>query len=229
MARSKAVVDREPVTRDRAVRVAVARADAGGLESLSMRKLAAELGVEAMSLYYHVKNKDDLIDAMMELVVSEMVLPAAGADWRTALHERAESVRLVLVKHQWAIAQLDARSTQATLRHLDATIGCLREAGMSMPMVGHSLSIIDSYVRGFVMQETSLPLDESGDISSATERIMEKQPMMAELFPQLHEMAVTNILQPGYAYGNEFEFGLRLILDGLEAAQGSNVASQSTS
>lgn len=183
-----------------------------------MRKLAGDLGVEAMSLYYHVKSKDDLIDGMIEVVITEMALPAAGMNWRAALYERADSQRHVLVRHPWAIALMDARTTQATLRHHDAMIATLRNSGLSMPMVGHALSLIDSYVRGFAMQEVSLPLDDSGDIGAATETIMEQQEQMAVDFPHLTEMAMTLVLQPGYAYGNEFEFGLELVLDGLEAA-----------
>jgi AcrR family transcriptional regulator len=220
MARSKAAaVPREPVTRDRAVEVAVTLVDAGGIESLSMRKLAAELGVEAMSLYYHVRGKEDILDGMVESVVREMALPSVGEEWKAALRQRAESQRSVLGRHPWAISLMDSRTTQATLSHHDAMIGCLRDAGFSMPMVGHALSLVDSYVHGFALQEASLPLDESGDITAATNSIMEQQEMMAEAYPHLSEMAVSLILQPGYAYGNEFEFGLTLILDGLEAAR----------
>jgi AcrR family transcriptional regulator len=210
---------REPVTRERAIRVAVALADAGGIESLSMRKLAAELGIEAMSLYYHVTGKDDIVDGMLDVVYSEYATPRAGDEWRSAMRTRAESTRSVLAKHPWAIG-IKARTSPgpATLGHLDSVIGCLTAAGFSMPMTGHALSILDSYVLGFAQQEASLPLDPSGDISAATEEIMAQQEAMAEAFPNLAEMAVALILQPGYAYGNEFEFGLELILDGIEAA-----------
>lgn len=190
-----------------------------------MRKLAADLGIEAMSLYYHLKSKDDLLDGMIDVVVREMALPAPGADWRSALHERADSGRLVLVRHPWAIALLDARTTQATLRHHDVMIGTLRAVGFSMPMVGHALSLIDSYVRGFAMQEVSLPTDPSGDIGAATESIMAQQQQMEVDFPHLADMAMTLVLQPGYAYGNEFAFGLGVILDGIEAAHLAEQAS----
>jgi len=216
---------REPVTRGRVIEKAISVADAGGIEALSMRKLAADLGIEAMSLYYHVKSKDDLIDGMIDAVVREMALPAPGTDWRSALHERADSGRIVLVRHPWSIALLDARTTQATLRHHDVMIGTLRAVGFSMPMVGHALSLVDSYVRGFAMQEVSLPTDSSGDISAATESIMAQQQQMAVDFPNLADMAMTLVLQPGYAYGNEFAFGLGVILDGIEAAQLAEQAS----
>jgi AcrR family transcriptional regulator len=185
-----------------------------------MRKLARELGVEAMSLYYHVKSKADILDGMVDIVFSEIELPAAGAEWKAAMRRRAESTRSVLARHPWAISLLDSRTTPgaATLHHLDAVIACLREAGFSIPMAAHAISLLDSYVRGFALQEASLPLDESGDIGAATESILEQQPMQADVFPHLTEMAIKHILQPGYAYGNEFRFGLQVILDGIEAA-----------
>lgn len=214
-------VKREPVTRDRAVRVAVDLADAEGIASLSMRKLARELGVEAMSLYYHVKSKEDILDGMIDVIFDEIALPRPAAEWKTAMRHRAESTREVLNRHPWAITLMDSRTSPgvATLRHLDAIIGCLLEAGFSMAMAAHALSLVDSYVRGFTLQETSLPLNESGDITAATEDILEQQHMMSNAFPHLAQMAATHILQPGYSYGNEFAFGIGVILDGIEAAR----------
>ncbi len=210
---------REPVTRERAIRVAVALADERGIESLSMRTLAAELGIQAMSLYYHVKGKDDILDGMLDVVHSEFATPEAGDDWRSAMRERAESTRRVLARHPWAIG-IEARTSPgpATLGHLDSVIGCLTSAGFSMPLTGHAISILDSYVLGFAQQEASLPLDPSGDIGAVAEDIMAQQDAMAETFPHLADMATNLVLQPGYAYGNEFDFGLGLILDGIAAA-----------
>jgi len=211
---------RPPVTRDRALQVAVALADAGGIDSLSMRKLARELGIEAMSLYYHVKNKEDILDGMVDIVFDEIEVPGPGVRWKTAMRKRADSTRAVLARHPWAISLMDSRSTPgaATLRHLDSVIGLLREAGFSVPMAAHAVSLLDSYVRGFALQESSLPLDAAGDIGAATQDILEQQHMIAGAFPHLAEMAQKLILRPGYAYGNEFKFGLRVILDGIEAA-----------
>lgn len=222
MAKSKT---REPVSRERAIRVAVTLADAAGIESLSMRKLATELGIEAMSLYYHVKSKDDILDGMLDVVYSEFSTPRAGDEWRTAMRDRAESMRSVLAQHHWAIS-IKARTSPgpATLGHLDSVIGCLRAAGFSMPLTGHAMSILDSYVQGFAQQEASLPLDPSGDIGGATEDIMAQQEQMAQAFPNLADMAVSLILKPGYAYGHEFYFGLTLILDGIAAAQAAELA-----
>lgn len=200
------------------MRVAMELADAGGIESLSMRKLAAKLGIEAMSLYYHVKSKDDILDGMLDAVYAEFATPGAGEEWRAAMRERAESTRSVLARHPWAISMARTSPGAATLGHLDAVIGCLRAAGFSMPMVGHAMSVLDSYVHGFAQQEASLPLDPTGSIEATTEDIMAQQESMQDSFPQLADMAVSLILKPGYAYGNEFEFGLQLILDGIAAA-----------
>jgi AcrR family transcriptional regulator len=211
---------RAPVTRDLALRAAAGLADRDGLASLSMRKLAGKLGIEAMSLYHHVKNKDDLLDGMVDLVFSEINLPVAGQDWQAVLQDRAESTRTALTRHPWAISIMDSRTSPgpATLRHQDAAIGCLRGAGFSIAMAAHAMSLIDSYVHGFVLQEVSLPLDDTGDIAAATQDILQQQPMLSNAFPHLAEMAAQLILQPGYAYSNEFPFGLRIILRGLEAA-----------
>jgi hypothetical protein len=156
---------------------------------------------------------------MLDVVYSEFSTPRAGDEWRPAMRERAESTRTVLARHPWALT-IKARTSPgpATLAHLDSVIGCLTAAGFSMPMTGHAMSLLDSYVQGFAQQEASLPLDASGDIGSATEEIMAQQQAMAAAFPHLTDMAARLILQPGYAYGNEFDFGLTLILDGLEAA-----------
>lgn len=193
-------------------------ADAGGIDSLSMRKLARELGIEPMSLYYHVKNRDDLLDAMVGSVMSVILLPLEDAPWKTAMRERSESARAVLRQHPWVISLIDSRTTTATLAQHNAVAGCLRNAGFSVAMAAHAMSLLDSYVHGFALQEASLPIDASGDISEATESIMEQQDMMSNAFPHLAEMAVKHILQPGYAYGNEFQFGIQLILDGIERA-----------
>ncbi len=212
---------RERVTAERAVRAAVALADAGGLAAVSMRKVAGELGIEAMSLYHHLKDKEALLDGMLDFVNGEIAAPSAHDGWRSAMIERAASMRTVLARHPWAIT-MDARTSPgpATLARLDATIGVLSGAGMPMPLVGHAISLLDSYVRGFAMEEATLPVDEDGDIGAVAEDIMAQQEAMASTFPHLTEMAETLILQPGYAYGNEFDFGLRLILDGIERAHG---------
>ncbi|CUR55201.1 Transcriptional regulator, TetR family [metagenome] len=207
---------RAPLSRERAVMVAVGLADAGGIASLTMRKLAAELGVEAMSLYHHVANKDDILDAMVDFVFSEIELPSLTAPWRAAMRARAFSAREVLLAHPWAIGLMDSRATpgQATLRHHDAVLGCLRTSGFEIAMAAHAISLLDSYVHGFVLQEISLPFDASSSLDAeATEMLAQ---MDTAAFPYLMEIATEHVLQPGYSYADEFPFGLELILDGLE-------------
>ncbi|MGD9960984.1 TetR/AcrR family transcriptional regulator [Nocardioides sp.] len=209
---------RAPLSRERAVAVAVGLADGGGLASLTMRKLATELGVEAMSLYHHVANKEDILDAMVDFVFSEIELPAITAAWRPAMWDRAQSARRVLLAHPWAISLMDSRTTPglATLRHHDAVLGCLRTSGFTVAMAAHAISLLDSYVHGFVLQEVSLPFDTSAELDDVATGILEQMPLGA--FPHLVEIATEHVLKPGYSYADEFPFGLDLVLDGLERA-----------
>jgi len=195
---------------------AVELADASGIDALSMRKLGEAVGVEAMSLYNHVANKDDLLDGMIDVVFGEIDLPPAGSDWKTAMRQRAISTRQVLSRHLWASRLMNSRTSPgpATLQHLDAVLGSLREAEFSVQMAAHALSVIDSYIYGFVLQEASLPFDTEQESAEVTQSIMSQ--FAAEQYPHLTEMAVEHVLQPGYDYGDEYGFGLDLILDGLE-------------
>jgi AcrR family transcriptional regulator len=216
MAGSRTTRDRTPLSREGVLRAAVALADQSGIESLTMRKLGQEVGVEAMSLYNHVANKDALLDGMVDLIFSEIELPVAGTDWRSAMRRRAISAREVLSRHRWAIGLMDSRSTPgpATLRHHDAVIGCLRDAGFSVALTAHAFAVLDSYIYGFVLQETSLPFDTPEETAELAQSMMAEFP--ADAYPHLTELAVEHVLQPGYDFGNEYEFGLDLILDGLE-------------
>jgi AcrR family transcriptional regulator len=207
---------RTPLSRERVLRAAFERTDKDGIESLSMRKLAQELGVEAMSLYRHVRNKAEIVDGMVDLVFDEIGLPPRGLDWKTAMRQRAISAREVLARHPWAIGLMESRSTPgpATLQHHDAVIGCLRAAGFSIAMAAHAYSALDSYIYGFALQQASLPFASSKETIDVADSIRRQFPVDA--YPYLMEMAVKHVLQPGYDYANEFEFGLDLILDGLE-------------
>jgi len=209
---------RTPLSRERVLRAAVALADKSGIDSLTMRKLGDALGVEAMSLYNHVANKDDVLDGMVDLVFSEIGLPSGGTDWRTAMRQRAISAREVLSRHRWAIGLMESQSSPgaATLRHHDAVIGSLREGGFSIGMAAHAFSALDSYIYGFALQEASLPFETEEETAELAQTIMQRFP--ADEYPHLTELTVEHVLQPGYDYGNEFEFGLDLILDGLERA-----------
>jgi AcrR family transcriptional regulator len=207
------------LNRDRVLRAAIALADAGGIESLSMRKLGVELGVEAMSLYNHVANKVDLLDGMIDGVFGEIDLPSGGTDWRTAMRQRAISAREVMSRHPWAIGLMESRTTPgpATLRHHDAVLGTLRGAGFSIELAAHAFSALDSYIYGFALQETRLPFDTEEDTAKLAQAIMRQ--FSAGAYPHLTELTVEHVLQPGYDYGNEFAFGLDLILDGLDKAR----------
>ncbi|MBP2326557.1 AcrR family transcriptional regulator [Kibdelosporangium banguiense] len=208
------------LNRDQVLRAAVALADANGIESLTMRKLGVELGIEAMSVYNHVANKVDLLDGMIDCVFAEIELPVAQDGWRAALRRRALSAREVLSRHRWATALMESRTSPgpATLRHHDAVIGLLRGAGFSIEMAAHAYSVIDSYIYGFALQETNLPLSSAETTTRTAQAIMAR--FAAGEYPHLTELAVEHVLKPGYDYGKEFEYGLELILDGLARAIG---------
>jgi AcrR family transcriptional regulator len=195
------------------LRAAVELADTGGVSSLSMRRLAQGLGVEAMSLYRHVQNKDDMVDGMVDVVFGEIGLPQSGVDWKTAMRGRAISAREVLARHPWAIGLMDSRSRPgpATLRHHDAVLGCLREAGFSIAMAAHAYAVLDSYIYGFALQQASSPLKKDVNLADS---VLRQVP--ADTYPHLAEMAIHHVLQPDHGYADEFEFGLDLLRDGLE-------------
>jgi AcrR family transcriptional regulator len=215
-------VTRKPLSRKRVLRAAIAHADKRGLEELSMRKLADVLQVAPMALYRHVANKDDLIDAMIDIVFTEIESPAHDADWRTAMRQRALSVRDALVRHRWAIGLMESRlhPGPANLRHHDAVLGNLRASGFSVEMAAHAYSVLDSYIYGFALTKMNLPFgDGRGDVPDIAESMLEPFPDNA--YPNLVEFITDHAMKPGYEYGDEFEYGLDLIIDGLDRAQGT--------
>ncbi len=209
---------RATLTRDAVLAAAVALADEHGIGAVTMRRLGETVGVEAMSLYNHVANKEDLLDGMVDLVFGEIDLPGDGVDWRTAMDERARSVRRVLSRHRWAIGLMETRTTPgpATLRHHDAVIGCLRRAGFTVPLAAHAFSALDSYIYGFALQERELPFDTPDESAELARDLLAALP--SEAYPHLTELTTQHVLRPGYDHGDEFEFGLDLLLDGLEHA-----------
>ena len=209
---------RSRLTRERVLLAAIALADRGGVEALTMRKLGQELGVEAMSLYNHVANKDDLLDGIVDHLFAEIGMPPQGVGWKEAMRQRALAARDVLTRHPWAIRLMESRSRPgpATLRHHNAVIGCLREAGGSIAMVAHAYSALDSYIYGFAMQQASLPFEGSDEAAEIAEHFLQQFP--TDDYPHLVALTVQHVLQPGYNYADEFAFGLDLILDGLERA-----------
>jgi AcrR family transcriptional regulator len=215
---SQAGTGRGRLSPERVLRAAVALADSGGLESLTMRRLGQDLGVEAMSLYKHVANKDALLDGMVDLVFAEIELPSADTDWRTAMRDRAVSTRAALTRHPWATPLMQSRKAPgpATLRHHDTVIGTLRGAGFSVELTAHAFSVLDGYIYGFAMQQRSLPFDTLEEAQEVGRQMFARMP--AGAYPHLTELTVRHILRPGYDYGDEFEYGLDLILDGLDRA-----------
>jgi AcrR family transcriptional regulator len=213
---------RAPLSRERVLRAAVALADDSGLRSLTMRRLGEAVGVEAMSLYNHVAGKDDLLDGMVDLVFGEIDLPTEEPDWKAAMRQRAISAREALTRHPWGIGLMESRTSPgpATLRHHDAVLGILRGAGFSIELAAHAFSALDSYVYGFAVQEASLPFDTAEETAEVAQAILRQLP--ADQYPHLAELTVEHVLQPGYDYANEFEFGLDLVLDGLERARNAS-------
>jgi AcrR family transcriptional regulator len=197
------------------LRAAVVIADSRGLGSLTIRSLAEELGVKPMSVYYHVANKEKILDGIVDIVFSEIDLPTIGEDWRTEMARRAHSARRVLRAHPWAIPLLESRTSPgpATLRHHDAVLGTLRAAGFSREQTAHAYALLDAFAYGFAVQEASLPFEGPDMVADVAGPIMER--MAAGDYPHMIEMAMSYYLQPGYDFGQEFEFGLNLILDGL--------------
>ncbi len=195
-------------------------ADERGIDALSMRELGRRLGVEAMSLYNHVSNKDDVLDGMLDLVVSEIDLPSGEVDWREAMRRRAVSARQVFAHHPWASALIDSRETSgpARLHYFDWVIGTLRRAGFPVELALHAFSALDSYVYGFGRQQ--LNLSAGGDYPRETaETFLSAIP--ADEFPYLAEVITDHMLKVGWDENVDFEFGLGLILDGLARARDS--------
>ncbi len=218
--RAKRVARPRPaLTRERVLRAALSLADRGGIQSLSMRRLGDKLGVEAMSLYNHVRNKEDLLDGMVDVVFSEIDLPPSEIDWRAAMRKRAISVRQVLLRHPWANGLMESRANpgRATLRHHDAVLGSLRRASFSVEMAAHAYSILDGYIYGFTLTELTLPFRKPGEVAEVAGNILEG--FRKGEYPYLAEMAMDRAMKPGYDYGDEFEYGLDLILDGITRAR----------
>lgn len=212
--RTHASATRIPLSRERVLHAAVALADEGGIEALSMRRLAKELGVEAMSLYNHVANKDEILDGIIDLIVSEIDHPSDGADWKTAIRQSAISTRDVLLRHRWASKLWMSRQGDgpATLRHEDWILRTLREAGLSKDAIYHAFHILEAYVLGFTTLQLSIPYNGEKLTGMAATFL---QQIPADEYPDLVEHVVQH-LEPHHGNQSGFELGLDLILDGLE-------------
>jgi AcrR family transcriptional regulator len=218
------------------VRAAVALAVRDGFESLTMRKLADELGAGAMSLYHYVPNKERLLDEMVDVVFSEIELPPTGDDWKTAMRRRAISTREVLNRHRWAVGLMESRATPgpASFRVHNAVLGYLREGGFSIEMTIQAYSVLDAYIYGFALQEKHVPFDSAEESAAVAEeqarqfaeQAQERQTAaLAEEFPYLAEVVAGHVAEVGYDFGTAFEYGLDLILDALEKRRNAAVTS----
>lgn len=204
------------LSKQRVVTEAVRLADSEGVDKLSMRRLADELGAGVMSLYYYVANKDELLDAMIDVVFGEIELPTDPGGWKAAMRQRTVSARQVLARHPWAITLMESRTAAgpANLRHHEAVLACLREAGFSVEMATHAYWLLDCYVYGFALQEASLPFDTAEEFAAMGEDVYIPQ-LPPDQYPYLNEAAAT-LVAAGYDPADEFIFGLDLILGALE-------------
>ena len=217
------------LTAERVIEGAVALADEIGVDALTIRKLAEAIGVKPMTIYHHVPNKEAIIDGMVDSVFGEVELPPADLEWRAAIHVRSQSMREVLARHPWASPLMEARTSPglATLRHHDAVLGCFRSAGFSLELTAHAYALIDAFLYGFALQEATLPATEGDEMAELATDIAARMP--TDEFPHLAEFTSEHVLQPGYDFGDEFEFGLDLLLDGLERAAAAAVGAEQRS
>lgn len=203
-----------PLSRERILRTALKIADEDGIDALSMRRLARHLGVQAMSLYNHVANKDDLLDGIVDLVVSEIEVPSLEVGWKVTMRQRAISARAVLLRHPWATMAIVSRINvgAAMLRYVDRTLGCLVEAGFSLERADQVWNAIDSHIYGFTLQELSFPF-ETAEYSEAAKSGLSLIPV--EQYPYLNQLT-HEVIKGSYDGIHDFEFGLELILKGLD-------------
>jgi AcrR family transcriptional regulator len=184
-----------------------------------MRKLGQELQVEAMSLYNHGRNKNDILDGMVDMIFGEIDLPVDEADWKTAMRRWAISAHHTLLRHPWAVGLMESRiqAGPVTLHHHDSVIGYFRRAGFTIDLAAHAFSVLDSYIYGFTLQRLTLPLHTPEETSQVAANVLQRLPTTEYPYPT--EMIVEHAMQTGYDYGDEFGFGLDLILDSLDRAQ----------
>ena len=206
---------REAVTRERVLRMAMALADEGGIDALTMRGLAGRLGVEAASLYNHVSGKDDLLVGMADLVIAEIDIPSEDTDWRDAMRRRATSARELFARHRWAAALIDTRmqAQPSGLAYADRVLGTLIRAGLSPAVAGTAFLVLDSYIYGYERQWSILARGDGGASTDAAQDVVDAIPSGA--FPALAQVAAAYAERP-FDEDAGFAFGLDMLLDGIE-------------
>ncbi|MDB5176209.1 MAG: putative transcriptional regulator [Candidatus Saccharibacteria bacterium] len=202
-----------PLNKERIVLAAVKMADAGGIDALSMRKLGVVLGVEAMALYHHFANKEELIDSMVDSVHAEITVPKVNDSWDAAMRRRAVSAVKAISNHRWAAPLMESRQNPgpASMQLIDATVRCLRQTGFSIDMVAHVLSLLDAYTFGFA--EQLRPTETVEQSAQMGLDIMEHFPF--DLYPHVGELVAEQVVKAGYRTMDEFYYGLDLILAGI--------------
>jgi len=206
---------RSPLSRDRVLRAALELADEGGIGALTMQQIGRRLGVEAMSLYRHVRNKDEILDGIVDLVFAEIELPADQSSWIAVLRARSISARAALRRHPWAITLMESRMAPgpANLRSHEDAVTVLLDGGFSAATATHAYNLVDSYVLGFALQEVNMPFSNAEELAAVGEQLLAH--LSADAYPNLVRVS-RELLASGFDYGAEFELGLDLILDGIE-------------
>jgi AcrR family transcriptional regulator len=216
------------IDRDQVLRAALDLADRNGLEAVTMQRVARAVGAEPMSLYRHVRNKDDMLDGLVDIVFARIDVPTADEPWREAMRRRATSARQVLRRHPWALGLLESRSQPgpANLAHHEAVLANLFRAGFSPAAAVRAYNLVDSYVYGFALQEHTLPIADPDDLVEVAPEMLAQY--AAGKYPNLAAVA-TELVASGFRYGDEFEPGLDLILEGLERQRRSRRAGRRAS
>jgi AcrR family transcriptional regulator len=208
------------MSRERVLHAAIGLADREGIGALTMRRLAQELGVEAMTLYYYLPNKDAILNGIAEIVVNEIELPAPGGNWKAEMRRTAMSAYEIMIRHPWApnLILSVAEVSPARLRYMDAILGCFRQAGFSPDLTDHAYHAVESHIMGFTLWEVGMNLGTAEDLKALATAFLEQLP--ADQFPWVAEH-VHQHLKPRRADDEgEFAFGLDLILDGLARLRG---------
>ena len=210
------------LTPERVIEGAVRLADRIGTDALTIRKIAEEIDVKPMTIYHHVPNKEAIIDGMVDAVFAEIDLPPTDVSWREAIRVRCRSMRAVLANHPWASPLMENRTSPgpATLTHHDAVLGCLRGGGFSLQLTAHAYAVVDAFMYGFALQEATLPATGGEEMAELAGAIAGQMP--ADRYPHLAEFTHEHVLKPGYDFGDSFEVGLELILDGLALLAGAD-------
>jgi AcrR family transcriptional regulator len=213
------------LSRDQILRAALEIADADGMGGLTMQRVARALGAEPMSLYRHVRNKDDLLDGLIDLVYAEIVLPSPDEPWRAAMRRRAISARDVLIRHPWAVSLMESRTNPgpANLAHHDAVVANLFASGFDGVEATHAYNLVDSLIYGFTLQEHQLPFETTQELATLPAELLQTFPDGA--YPNLERVG-RELVGAGFRYADEFEYGLDLILDGIERDRASKKVSR---